>query len=56
MIFKEYEEKYNKKFPEEIIKKAKILEKAGLLTVDKEKVSLNRKGYLVSNAIICELI
>lgn len=56
LIFKEYEEKYNKKFSEEIIKKAKILEKAGLLTVDKEKVSLNRKGYLVSNAIICELI
>lgn len=56
LIFKEYEEKYNKKFPEEIIKKAKILEKAGLLTVDKEKVSLNRKGYLVSNSIICELI
>ena len=56
LIFKEYEERYNKKFPEEIIKKAKILEKAGLLTVDKEKVSLNRKGYLVSNAIICELI
>lgn len=56
LIFKEYEEKYNKKFPEEIIKKAKILEKVGLLTVDKEKVSLNRKGYLVSNAIICELI
>lgn len=56
LIFKAYEEKYNKKFPEEIIKKAKILEKAGLLTVDKEKVSLNRKGYLVSNAIICELI
>lgn len=56
LIFKEYEEKYNKKFPEEIIKKAKILEKAGLLTVDKEKVSLSRKGYLVSNAIICELI
>lgn len=56
LIFKEYEEKYNKKFPEEIIKKAKTLEKAGLLTVDKEKVSLNRKGYLVSNAIICELI
>ena len=56
LIFKEYEERYNKKFPEEIIKKAKILEKAGLLTVDKEKVSLNRKGYLVSNTIICELI
>lgn len=56
LIFKEYEERYNKKFPEEIIKKAKILEKAGLLNVDKEKVSLNRKGYLVSNAIICELI
>lgn len=56
LIFKEYEEKYNKKVPEEIIKKAKILEKAGLLTVDKEKVSLNRKGYLVSNSIICELI
>ena len=37
LIFKEYEERYNKNFPEEIIKKAKILEKAGLLTVDKEK-------------------
>ena len=56
LIFKEYEERYNKKFPEKIIKKAKMFEKAGLLTVDKEKVSLNRKGYLVSNAIICELI
>lgn len=56
LVFKEFEEKYHKEFPNSIIKKAKLLEKAGLLTVYKEKVSLNRKGYLVSNAIICELI
>lgn len=56
LIFKEYEDIYHKEFPNNIIKKAKQLEKAGLLTVDKEKVSLSRKGYLVSNAIICELI
>lgn len=56
LIFKEFENKYNKKIPDRLINKAKMFEKAGLLTIDKEKVSLTKKGYLVSNSIICELI
>ncbi len=56
LIFKEYEERYKRKISETFINKAKVFEKAGFLTIDNKKVSLTKKGYLVSNAIISELI
>jgi oxygen-independent coproporphyrinogen-3 oxidase len=56
LIFKEYEERYKEKLPERFFTKAKLFEKAGYLFMDKNKVALTKKGYLVSNSIISELI
>lgn len=56
LIFKEYEERYNEKISNTLIKKAEFLEKAGYLKIDKEKISLTVKGYLLSNTIIGEFI
>lgn len=56
LIFREFEEKYGHKISDRFFKKAELLCKAGYMTLDKEKASLTAKGYLVSNAIISELI
>lgn len=40
----------------EIIKKAPLLKKNGLVSFDGEALSLTEKGFLVSNAVIAELI
>ena len=56
LIFREFEEKYGHKISDRFIKKAELFCKAGYMTLDKEKASLTAKGYLVSNAIISELI
>ena len=56
LIFKEYENRFNERLSDRFISKAKLFEKAGFLHIDEKKVSLTKKGYLVSNAIISELI
>lgn len=56
LIFREFEEKYGHKISDRFFKKAELFCKAGYMTLDKEKASLTAKGYLVSNAIISELI
>ncbi|MDY4813642.1 MAG: coproporphyrinogen-III oxidase family protein, partial [Ruminococcus sp.] len=56
LIFREFEEKYGHKISDRFIKKAELFCKAGYMKVDKEKASLTPEGYLVSNAIISELI
>lgn len=56
LIFSEFEEKYGNKMPDRFFKKAELFCKAGYMKVDKEKASLTTEGYLVSNAIISELI
>lgn len=50
-----FEKKYNKRLPENIIKKAEKFQKMGLLTADGKSIRLNEKGFLVSNTIINEL-
>lgn len=56
LIFREFEEKFGHKISDKFLKKAELFCKAGYLTIDKEKASLTTEGYLVSNAIISELI
>ncbi len=56
LILNEYKRKYGEELPKNLINKAKKFEKIGLLNINEEKISLTRKGYLLSNAIICELI
>ncbi|MBQ7006170.1 MAG: radical SAM family heme chaperone HemW [Clostridia bacterium] len=50
-----YKKRYNKTFPQNIIKKAEKFRKAGLLTVDSKGIRLNEEGFLLSNTIIAEL-
>ena len=42
--------------PEEMLKKASVYQKHGLLTVDEKGIRLNPHGFLVSNSIIADLL
>ncbi len=52
---KGYRERFNKEIAEEIFKKAKPLEKAGLLKISEEGIKLTKEGFLLSNSIITTL-
>ncbi|MBP3442490.1 MAG: radical SAM family heme chaperone HemW [Clostridia bacterium] len=56
LVFKEYYEKYHKNLSDEVIEKAKLFEKQGLVTVNDTSIALTREGFLLSNTIISELI
>lgn len=47
---------YGEKHTKEIIKKAPLLKEQGFVNFDGETLSLTNKGFLLSNAIIAELI
>jgi oxygen-independent coproporphyrinogen-3 oxidase len=47
---------YGEKSAHKIIKKAPLYKEQGLVNFDGETISLTRKGFLVSNSIIAELI
>ncbi len=49
-------EKYGESATENIIKKSPLLKEKGLLNVIGDTVSLTRKGILISNSVIAELI
>lgn len=55
LIFEEFEKRFNKSISEEIISKAKELEKHRLVKVTDKNISLTVDGFLVSNSVICEL-
>ena len=56
IVFEEYSNRYGKAFSMEILEKAKLFERQGLMKVTDESISLTRKGFLLSNTIISELI
>ena len=56
IIFSEFSKRYGKELSSEIIKKAKLFQKQGLIRVTEESISLTRVGFLLSNTIISELI
>ncbi len=55
LIFENYKKRFGRPVSENLIKKAKELEKHGLLNVNSTGISLTVNGFLVSNSIICSL-
>lgn len=53
---KGYKEKFGTSIPEKYFKKAKKFQNLGLVNIDKNKINLTEKGFLLSNKIISELI
>lgn len=53
---KSFYERYKKKIPDEIFKRAEKLEKTGLLNISDNGIGLTKKGFLLSNNIIAELL
>lgn len=51
-----YKQRFGKSIDNAIIKKARTLEKEGLVTVKGDTVSLTAKGFLVSNSVISYLL
>lgn len=54
--FDAFKERFGKDFPAEFIARAKDFEQHGLVEVSQSSLHLTRKGFLLSNAIISELI
>lgn len=54
--FKKYQERFGHALPDISIKKAKDLEKHGLVTVADSGISLTVNGFLVSNSVISAII
>lgn len=53
---KGFYDRFKKDIPEEIIQRAKQFEEAGLLKITQEGISLNERGFLLSNSIITKLL
>ncbi len=56
LVNSELKERFGFCIPEEMRMRAKIFEKNGLLISDENGIRLTRKGFLVSNTVISELI
>ena len=56
LIFENYKKIFKKAVSENLIKKAKELEKHGLVKVTDYNISLTVNGFLLSNAVICALV
>lgn len=54
--FKTIKNKYNYEFNQSLINKAKTFEKEGLINISDTKISLTKKGFLVSNIVISQLL
>lgn len=52
----EFKKSFKRDLPKAFFEKAREFEKAGLITLDGERVALTEKGFLVSNSIIAELV
>lgn len=56
IVFDDFEKRFGKSFPQDIIKKTEKFVDNGLMRKDKDSISLTEKGFLLSNSIIAELI
>lgn len=56
ILFDAFKERFQKDFSEEIIERARVFEKQGLICITEKSLCLTRKGFLLSNAIISSLI
>ncbi|MEE0956895.1 MAG: radical SAM family heme chaperone HemW [Ruminococcus sp.] len=56
LVFREYESRYGAPIPPESMKKIKNFAKHGFMEVDEKHACFTKKGFLVSNSIISDLI
>ena len=56
LTFEDFEKKFGKIFPRDIIKKTEKFIENGLMKCDEKSMALTEKGFLLSNSIIAELI
>ena len=56
IIFEDFEKRFGKAFPRDIIKKTEKFLKNELMKCDEKSMALTEKGFLLSNSIIAELI
>lgn len=56
LIFENFRNRFGKDIPDSVIQKAELLEKHGLTETDGDKIRLTKNGFLLSNAVICELL
>lgn len=56
LIFENFRNRFGKDVPDSLIRKAEMLEKHGLVICGEENISLTKEGFLLSNAVICELL
>lgn len=56
IIFEDFEKRFGKAFPRDIIKKTEKFLKNELMKFDEKSMALTEKGFLLSNSIIAELI
>ena len=56
LIFENFEKRFSKHIDDEIIQKAKEMEKHGLVKATDKNIALTVDGFLVSNSVICELL
>ena len=56
LIFNDVKRRFGFEVPQKMIDRASQLSQHGLVNVDAERISLTRAGFLVSNAVIAELI
>ncbi len=56
IVFEKFQNRFGKSVPEITVKKARELQKHGLVNVDEHSISLTVRGFLISNTIITELI
>lgn len=56
VVFREYEERFQKPFPASAIEKARLYEKMGLMEVRGDGFGFTPQGFLVSNTVIGDLL
>lgn len=56
IVFEDFEKRFEKIFPRDIIKKTEIFIENGLMKCDDKSMALTEKGFLLSNLIIAEFI
>lgn len=56
IVFEDFEKRFKKFFPREIIKKTERFIENGLMKCDDKSMALTEKGFLLSNLIIAEFI
>ena len=56
IVFEDFEKRFEKIFPRDIIKKAEKFIENGLMKCDDKSMALTEKGFLLSNLIIAEFI